>query len=134
MRRGRRARVTTLAAVAAGGALGAVSRFILAAAIVRWLGEDFPHATLAVNVFGCFAMGLLVGASAVAWSPSPELRAGVFIGLLGGFTTFSAFSLDVASLTGRSAWTEAGIYITASVVLSIGGLFVGVRAARWVLG
>lgn len=126
--------MTTLAAIAAGGALGAVSRFLVAAAIIRWLGEDFPHGTLAVNVLGCFAMGLLVGASAVAWSPSPELRAGVFIGLLGGFTTFSAFSLDVASLTGRSAWAEAGIYIMASVVLSIGGMFIGVRAARWVFG
>lgn len=126
--------MTTLAAIAAGGALGAVARFLTAAAVARWLGGDFPHATLAVNVLGCFAMGALIGASAAAWSPGPELRAGIFVGLLGGFTTFSAFSLDVASLTGRGEWAPAGIYIMASVALSIGGLFAGVRAARWAFG
>ncbi len=123
-----------LAAIAAGGALGAVARFLVAGAVERWLGAEFPHGTLAVNVLGSFAMGVLIGVSAVAWSPSPELRAAIAIGLLGGFTTFSTFSLDVAALTGRGEWAPAGIYIMASVFLSIGGLFAGLRATRWALG
>lgn len=123
-----------LAAIAAGGALGAVARFLVAGAVERWLGAEFPHGTLAVNVIGSFAMGVLVGASAVAWSPSPELRAAIAIGLLGGFTTFSTFSFDVTVLTGRGEWAPAGVYIIASVFLSIGGLFAGLRAARWALG
>ena len=123
-----------LAAIAAGGALGAVARFLVAGAVDRWLGAEFPHGTLAVNVLGSFAMGVLIGASAVAWSPSPELRAAIAIGLLGGFTTFSTFSFDVTVLTGRGEWTPAGVYIIASVFLSIGGLFAGLRAARWALG
>lgn len=122
-----------LAAIAAGGALGAVARFLVAGAVERWLGAEFPHGTLAVNVLGSFAMGVLIGVSAVAWSPSPELRAAIAIGLLGGFTTFSTFSLDVAALTGRGEWAPAGIYIMASVFLSIGGLFAGLRATRWAL-
>lgn len=123
-----------LAAIAAGGALGAVARFLVAGAVERWLGAEFPHGTLAVNVLGSFAMGVLIGVSAAAWSPSPELRAAIAIGLLGGFTTFSTFSLDVAALTGRGEWAPAGIYIMASVFLSIGGLFAGLRATRWALG
>lgn len=123
-----------LAAIAAGGALGAVARFLVAGAVERWLGAEFPHGTLAVNVLGSFAMGVLIGASAVAWSPSPELRAAIAIGLLGGFTTFSTFSFDVTVLTGRGEWAPAGVYIIASVFLSIGGLFAGLRAARWALG
>ena len=123
-----------LAAIAAGGALGAVARFLVAGAVDRWLGAEFPHGTLAVNVLGSFAMGVLIGASAVAWSPSPELRAAIAIGLLGGFTTFSTFSFDVTVLTGRGEWAPAGVYIIASVFLSIGGLFAGLRAARWALG
>ena len=83
-------------AVAAGGALGAVGRYLVMSQVGHWLGSGFPFATLVVNVAGSFLLGLLIEASALAWSPAPELRALLVVGVLGAFTTFSTFSLDVA--------------------------------------
>ncbi|MHC4917835.1 MAG: CrcB family protein, partial [Planctomycetota bacterium] len=85
-----------LLAVAAGGAVGAVGRYLVMIQVGYWLGTAFPFATLAVNVIGSFALGLLVGLMALAWSPPAELRALLVVGVLGAFTTFSTFSMDVA--------------------------------------
>lgn len=119
-------------AIAAGGALGAVGRYLAVLAVGRWLGESFPWGTLAVNVTGGLAMGLLAGLGAHAWQPSPELRAFLLTGMLGGFTTFSAFSLDVALLWERGEVAAALAYVLASVVCSVGALFAGLWAARMV--
>ena len=88
-------------AVAAGGAVGAVARYLMMSGVAAWLGTAFPWGTLGVNVLGCGIMGVVAGALATAWAPAPELRAFLAIGVLGGFTTFSAFSFDVASLFER---------------------------------
>lgn len=125
--------MSMLAAIAAGGAVGAVARFLVASGMERWLGAGFPWGTLAVNVAGSFALGALVEACALSWAPPPELRAALSVGALGAFTTFSAFSLDVASLVERGAALAAGGYVAASVTLSVGALACGLRAARWAL-
>ena len=121
-------------AVAAGGAVGAVARYLMAAGVAAWLGTAFPWGTLGVNVLGCGIMGAVAGAIAMAWAPSPELRAFLAIGVLGGFTTFSAFSFDVAALMERNANWAALAYVLASVVLSIAAFFVGMRLIRLALG
>ncbi len=125
--------MTTLLAVAAGGALGAVGRYLVMSGFGHWLGSGFPWGTLAVNVFGSLAMGALIEISALAWSPSPELRAALVVGVLGAFTTFSTFALDVVTLSARGGWLPGSGYIVASVVLSIAGLIGGMHAARWIL-
>ena len=126
-----------LLAVACGGALGAVGRYLASGRIERWLGgwlgSDFPFGILVVNVVGSFLMGALVELLAHTWSPPPEVRAFLAVGLLGAFTTFSSFSLEVALLYERGALGQAALYIAASVVLSIGGLFAGMALFRALL-
>ncbi len=117
-------------AVAAGGALGAVGRYLVMVQVGHWLGSGFPFATLAVNVVGSFVLGLLVEVSALAWSPAPELRALLVIGVLGAFTTFSTFSMDVALHVERGALALSAVYILASVALSIAGFFAGLYLIR----
>lgn len=117
-------------AVAAGGAVGAVGRYLIAAQALRLLGPNFPWGTLTVNVLGSFAMGVIVELSALRMSLSPPSRAFLVIGLLGGFTTFSAFSLDVSVLLERNEVGRAALYALMSVVLSVGALFAGLAVTR----
>ena len=119
-----------LLAIAAGGALGSVGRFLAASAIGHALGTAWPWGTLAVNVLGGFAIGLLAGLMALRWSVSPELRGFLITGILGGFTTFSAFSLEVMTLIERHAWGSAATYVVASVGLSLAAAFAGLWIAR----
>lgn len=123
--------MNALIAVAAGGAAGSVLRYLVGLQAGRWLGSGFPWGTLAVNVAGCFVMGLLVELMALHWSPGPALRTFLTVGLLGGFTTFSAFSLDVALLAERGDLALTLLYAAASVLLSVGGLFAGLHLIRW---
>ena len=88
-------------AIAAGGALGALARHFLAQQVMHLSGGGFPYGILAVNVVGCFLMGLLIEVSALVWQPGAALRAFLAVGFLGAFTTFSTFSLDVALLYER---------------------------------
>ena len=117
-------------AVAAGGAVGAVGRYLIAAQALRLLGPNFPWGTLTVNVLGSFAMGVIVELSALRMSLSPPSRAFVVVGLLGGFTTFSAFSLDVSVLLERNEVGRAALYALMSVALSVGALFAGLAVTR----
>lgn len=114
----------------AGGALGAGARHLVNIGFGRWLGEGFPWATLAVNVAGCFLMGLLVAALALRFDGSLEARTFLATGVLGGFTTFSAFSLDFAVLLERNQGVLAALYLAASVALSLIALFAGRAAGR----
>lgn len=116
--------------IAAGGAFGAVARHLVSSQITQWLGSGFPWGILIVNIAGSFAMGVLVEMSALFWSPSPELRAFLTVGLLGAFTTFSTFSLEVALLYERGQLLLAAGYVASSVVLAIGGLFAGMAIVR----
>jgi CrcB protein len=119
-----------LLAVAAGGALGAVGRYLVMVQVGHWLGAAFPYSTLAVNVIGSFVLGLLVESAALAWSMTPELRAFLVVGMLGAFTTFSTFSMDVALHVERGDLGVAALYILASVALSIGAFFAALALVR----
>lgn len=118
-----------LLAVAAGGALGAAARHLTALAVGP---RGFPYAILTANVLGSFLIGLLAGAFAYAWDAPQHLRAFLVVGVLGGFTTFSSFSLDVALMIERGQIAAAALYVGASVILAVGATFVGLAAARGV--
>jgi CrcB protein len=118
----------SLAAVFVGGGIGSLARHFLSAAIGQPRG--FPWGILVVNVLGGLLMGLIVELGALKLNYSPEVRALLTTGLLGGFTTFSAFSLDAALLIERHEWVSAALYIGASVALSIGALFAAMWAVR----
>lgn len=120
----------TLLSVAAGGAIGATARYLVGIASARLLGYGFPYGTLAVNVIGCLLMGVLIEAMALRWNVHNELRAFLTVGILGGFTTFSAFSAEFALLVERHDYLAAAIYLTASVGLSIGAVFAGLAIVR----
>ncbi|MDG2319677.1 MAG: fluoride efflux transporter CrcB [Rhodospirillaceae bacterium] len=124
---------TVLAAVAAGGAVGSAARYIVTVLIQRTFGTGFPWWTMSVNVTGSFIMGVIVTSIALRWSVGQVGQAFLMIGILGGFTTFSAFSLDVATLVERNATAAAGGYVLTSVLLSIGALFGGIALTRAVL-
>jgi CrcB protein len=116
-------------AVGLGGALGAMARHGVSLAAVRALGPNFPWGTLTVNVAGGFAMGLFA-AWMSARDPHALARSFVAVGLLGGFTTFSAFALEAVTLWRDRSAGIAATYVLASVLLSIGGLAAGMAAGK----
>ena len=116
--------------VALGGALGAAARYGVNITGARLWGSDYPVATLVVNILGCFAMGLVTALGAVKLNLSAEWRLFLTTGVLGGFTTFSAFALDFAMLFERRDYLAAGGYAAASVGLSLAALFAGLALAR----
>ena len=128
--------MTRLLIVAAGGALGAVARYGVGVWAQRLLPTaQWPWATLAVNVLGGLLMGLLAGWLAFrGGAHSESLRLFAAVGVLGGFTTFSAFSLEAALMIERRQTAMAGGYVLASVVLSIAALFIGLMVARRAFG
>jgi CrcB protein len=110
-----------------------VARHLLAARIAMWLGSGFPWGIFVVNVLGGFVMGALVELMALRWSLSPEWRAFLTVGILGGFTTFSSFSLDAVLLMQRGDYGLAAVYVVGSVALSVGALFGAMMLVRAVL-
>jgi CrcB protein len=119
--------------VAAGGAIGAVARYLVMSQVGHWLGSGFPYATLTVNLVGSFVLGVLVESMALLWQPPAGLRALLVVGMLGAFTTFSTFSMDVALLMEKHQQAEAWLYIVASVGLCVAAMFVGMHLMRTVL-
>ncbi len=116
--------------VAAGGAVGAMARHGVSRLSLHFLGPNFPWGTLAANITGSFAMGLLIVWFSTREPSSPALRAFLTVGLLGAFTTFSTFSLDVVTIYRDRTLMIAGAYLLASVVLSIAGLLSGIGIGR----
>ncbi len=116
--------------VAVGGGIGAAIRHLVNLASVRLLGMSFPWGTLAINIAGCFAMGVFIELLARRFNASNELRLFIATGVLGGFTTFSAFSLDFAVLWERGALLPAAGYVVASVIGSLMAVFLGLWLAR----
>lgn len=128
--------MTRFLIVAAGGALGAVARYGVGVWTQRLFPTaQWPWATLTVNVVGGLLMGLLAGWLAFRGGAHGEsLRLFAAVGVLGGFTTFSAFSLEAALMIERRQLAMAGGYVAASVVLSIAALFIGLMVARRAFG
>jgi len=121
--------LSTLSLVALGGAIGASLRWLSGVAMLRALGpSDFPLAIITVNVVGSFLMGVFVVAA--AQRGLTHLSPFVMTGILGGFTTFSAFSLETIALIERGNVGQAGLYILMSVGLSVGALALGLIMAR----
>jgi len=111
----------------AGGAIGAGARYLVSTTIARIAGHGWPWGTLTVNIVGGFLMGVLVARIADSGDP---VRVILGIGVLGGFTTFSAFSLESVEMIQRGAWASAFVYAVASVGLSLLALFLGLVIAR----
>ena len=121
-------------AVALGGGIGALLRYQTGRAMTGWLGANivgaFPFATLAVNAIGSLAMGLLAGWLAHRAAGGEHLRLLLGVGLLGGFTTFSAFSLELVLLIERGQYVPALLYVILSVGLGVSGLMLGLFVWR----
>ncbi|HRE19706.1 MAG TPA: fluoride efflux transporter CrcB [Rhabdaerophilum sp.] len=113
-----------------GGGIGAVGRWAIGLGAMRLLGVGFPYGTLLVNLAGCFAMGALARILFQAEQGGHDLRIFLMTGVLGGFTTFSAFSLEVANLWMRQESGAALLYI----LLSVGGSLAGIAAGLWLGG
>jgi CrcB protein len=113
-----------------GGGLGAALRHGVNFVSARFLGTAFPYATLFENVTGSLVMGLLAGYFAFKGDASQSWRLFLTTGILGGYTTFSTYSLDAALLYERGELGLAALYVLASVILSIGGLFAGLALVR----
>lgn len=117
--------------VAAGGALGAMARYGFSSVTGHLWPSPFPYATVLINIVGSLAMGVFIGTMVRLLPPmQAEMRLFIAVGLLGGFTTFSAFSLDTIALIERGQWGPATIYMLASVVFSVGALYVGLLLTR----
>lgn len=117
----------------AGGALGSGTRHLINVGLGRWLGAGFPWWTFLVNVTGCFCMGVLIELLALRYNASTDLRTFLATGVLGGYTTFSAFSLDFVTLMGRQEHAAAAFYVIGSVALSLLGVYAGLWLIRTLL-
>lgn len=115
-------------AVAAGGALGAVGRYLAMSWIGHRWSSEFPYGTLSVNVCGSFLLGIL--SATAAFGAGPILAPVLMVGALGAFTTFSTFALDIVYLVERKAYGRMAAYLALSIALSIAGLLVGVEIGR----
>ena len=116
--------------VAMGGAIGSSFRYLVGVAATRFLGIGFPWGTMIVNITGSFIMGVLIALLALRFSVGNEVRAFLAIGVLGGFTTFSSFALDVVSLYEKKQYFASMGYISISVMGSILALFLGLFVVR----
>ncbi|MBF0109397.1 MAG: fluoride efflux transporter CrcB [Magnetococcales bacterium] len=121
---------TTLLAVALGGAVGSMGRYLLASSVTSLLGRGFPWGTFAVNIVGSFFMGILFQVFSERHPVLDLWRTGLMVGVLGGFTTFSSFSLESLQLIMQGAWRLAFVNALASVGLCLVGVWGGLSLAR----
>ncbi len=117
-------------AVAAGGAIGATGRFLVGRMMMKLMGTGFPWGTLSVNILGSFLIGCVAGALATRYNLSHVWQGFLIIGVLGGFTTFSAFSLEVALMIEKNQLSIAVFYALASMIIGVLALFAGLYAGR----
>jgi CrcB protein len=113
-----------------GGGLGATLRHLINVTCARYLGTGFPWGTFIINISGSTVMGLIAGYLAFKGEASQPWRLFLLTGILGGYTTFSAYSLDAALLYERGELASAALYVVGSVVLAIAGLFAGLALVR----
>ena len=119
--------------VALGGALGSVARYAVASWIQFRTNNIFPIGTLVVNLSGSFLLGLILRYALETPAVTPELRALLTTGILGGYTTFSTFSYETATLLEEGDWQRATLYVGLSVLMSLAGAFLGFAGARELL-
>lgn len=125
--------MTRLLLVLLGGALGTGCRFAVSNLVAATIGlRQFPVATFLINVSGSFLIGFLAEWFDARATVSPELRAAVLVGILGGYTTFSSFSLETLNLLRDGAWQKALLYPMGSVLLGLLAVWCGVQLARWI--
>jgi CrcB protein len=117
-------------AIAIGGAVGSVLRYLLSTWVHTFASRSFPYGTLAVNVLGSLVMGVLFVLLTERFAANGVLRAGLLIGVLGGFTTFSSFSIETFNLIEQGAMAKAAGNMAASLLLCIGATWFGVILAR----
>ena len=113
--------------VALGAAIGGCARYALSGVVASWMGATFPWGTLIVNVTGCFVIGIfntLTGPDGL-WLAPTNVRLFVMVGMCGGYTTFSSFSLEWLNLTRGGEWLPAGLYVLASVIFCLVGAWLG---------
>ncbi|MEZ5757299.1 MAG: fluoride efflux transporter CrcB [Emcibacteraceae bacterium] len=120
-------------AVAAGGAIGATGRFLVGRLMFNIMGPGFPWGTFTVNIVGSFLIGLLVELMALRMNLAHEWQGFIVVGILGGFTTFSSFSMEVGLMLERDQFYTAAIYIFGTMFAGIVALFAGIFAGRTVL-
>ena len=116
--------------VAIGSAIGGVSRYLLGGLIQRLLDTTFPAGTLLINITGSFLLGAILRYAMETPTFTPEVRALLTIGFCGGYTTFSTFSYETLALLKDGEWIRAGVYVSASVLLSVAATFLGFALAR----
>ena len=118
--------------VALGGALGSMLRFLLSQAVHRYTAAGFPYGTFTVNILGCAAFGLIVGFGEERIALTPAIRAFFLVGILGGFTTFSAFTFDTLELLRTAAFLRAAINVLGQITFGLAALWLGYIAAKLV--
>ena len=119
-----------LAGIAAGGAAGSVARYLVQVQCAHWFGSRFPYGTLMVNTVGSLLIGVLYIVLLERYAVSAETRLALLTGLLGGFTTFSAFSLETLDLIQRGSFLGAAGNVVLNVALCLAACFLGMTAAR----
>lgn len=122
--------MTQLLAIAAGGSIGAVLRYVASSGVHLWLGRGFPYGTLLVNVLGSFIMGLLYELFLQRISVCDEVRALLLVGILGAFTTFSTFSMETISLIEQGDLSKAVLNVLLSVILCLSAAWFGLFVVR----
>lgn len=126
-------RIVLVAYVAIGGAIGTAARYLLTLAIQERAAGGFPIATLLINVSGSILLGFLMRYGLEGSTASPEVRLMLTTGFCGGYTTFSTFSYETARLLEGGEWQRGFAYVLASVVVCLGGMFIGFWLARTLL-
>ncbi|XUY28092.1 fluoride efflux transporter CrcB [Agrobacterium sp. rho-8.1] len=119
-----------IALVAAGGAIGSIARYLVGVWSVRLAGPNFPWGTITVNIVGAFLIGLMVEVVARRFDASAEMRVFIVTGVIGGFTTWSSFTLDAVTLFERGDMGQAALYLAGSLTLSFAAIFAGLALGR----
>lgn len=125
--------ISTIGAIAAGGALGAVVRHGVNTLSLQWLGDGFPYGTFAINIVGSFLLGIVISLFDHIWTPSDMMRAFLVTGVLSAFTTFSTFSLDVIHLLERQQYLAMSLYYLGSIILSIAALLLAIQIVKAII-
>lgn len=125
--------MTKYVLVFVGGGIGSMARLFVTSLVGKQMNTAFPWGTLTVNLLGALAIGLLIELMAFKWSISDDQRYLLITGFIGGFTTFSAFSLETASMCVRGDWLVAMAYVLASVMGTVGLVILSTRLLRTLL-